>query len=542
MVIGLDGATWELLDGFMERGIMPRLKTLVDEGCRGPLASVVPPMTATAWTSFVTGKGPGKHGIYDWTEPMPQSYVYEPVDSRKVKSQTILEIASEAGLRVASVNLPLTYPCRPLNGVAISGMLTPDKESSGFTYPASFREDLDRLSPDYIIDTHLSDSFDDILPFCDRLESMLEERGKVVRHLLDQEPWDLFVTVWVEMDRMQHCIWQFIDPDHPFYDAEGAAKYEERILDVYRLLDVRIGEMADRRGDDCDIIFISDHGFGPCRAKVFLNTWLAEAGFLTFKEGGDDMRGRLNQVRGLMDRFGINTRKILETAKKYGAGRLIRSKGSALSRFASGIDWSQTQAFCHGTNSIRINLEGREPQGSVAAEEYEEVVQRLKAALLAMKDDDGINVITDVQTRDELYQGPETARASDLFIADHDHAVWFYYSEGEMPDTLFEESGWASGNHKPNGIFLGHGPSFSKGKWVDKPNIIDITPTLLTLLGLPIPDDVDGRVLKETFEKGFRPEILWTEAQKFKARQGAGFSAAERAEIEERLRGLGYLQ
>jgi predicted AlkP superfamily phosphohydrolase/phosphomutase len=421
-------------------------------------------------------------------------------------------------------------------------MLTPDKASSGFTYPKSFREEVDRLSPDYIIDTHLSDSFEDILPFCDRLKAMLNERGKVVRHLLDQEPWDLFVTVWVEMDRMQHCIWQFIDPEHPFYDAEGAEKYEEAILDVYRLLDVRIGEMVDRRGEDCDIIFISDHGFGPCRAKVFLNTWLADAGFLTFKEGGDEMRGRLNQVRGLMDRFGLNTRKILETAKRYGAGRLIRSQGAALSRFASGIDWAQTEAFCHGTNSIRINLKGREPQGSVDPAEYEAVRDRLKAALLEMTDDDGKKVITDVQTRESLYSGPETGRASDLFIADHDHAVWFYYSEGKIPDTLFEPSGWSSGNHKPNGIFLGHGPSFSEGTWVDDPNIMDITPTLLSILGLPIPDDVDGRVLKESFHKTFKPEILWSEAQAFETQAGEGFSAAEQAEIEERLRGLGYLQ
>ena len=542
MVIGLDGATWELLDGFMERGIMPRLKALVDEGCRGPLWSAVPPMTATAWTSFVTGKGPGKHGIYDWTEPMPKSYVYEPVDSRKVKSETILEIATNAGLRVATVNLPLTYPCRPLNGVAISGMLTPDKESPGFCYPESFREEIDRLAPNYIIDTHLSDSFEDILPFCDRLTEMLEERGRVIRHLLDQEPWDLFVTVWVEMDRMQHCIWQFIDPEHPYYDADGAALYEERILDVYRLLDVRIGEMVDRRGEDCDVLFISDHGFGPCRAKVFLNTWLAEAGFLKFKEGGDDMRGRLNHVRGLMDRMGLDTRKIVETAKKYGAGRIIRSQGAALSRFASGIDWENTQAFCHGTNSIRINLEGREPQGSVRPEDYDAVRERLREALLRMQDDDGNSVISSVKTREELYTGPEVERASDLFIADHDHAVWFYYSEGEIPDTLFEPSGWASGNHKPDGIFLGHGPSFEAGKWVDEPNIIDIAPTLLALLDLPIPDDVDGRVLRETFAETVKPKVLWKEAQKFQAAEGSAFSAAEKAEIEERLRGLGYLQ
>ena len=150
--------------------------------------------------------------------------------------------------------------------------------------------------------------------------------------------------------------------------------------------------------------------------------------------------------------------------------------------------------------------------------------------------------MTDVKTREELYSGPEVERASDLFIADHDHAVWFYYSEGEIPELLFEPSGWASGNHKPNGIFLGHGPSFSEKTWVDTPNIIDIAPTLLALLGLPIPDDVDGRVLRESFRDSVNPKVLWKEAKAFEAASGSAFSSAEKAEIEERLRGLGYLQ
>ena len=540
MIIGIDGATWELLDGFMERGLLPNLKRLSEEGAKGELQTVVPPMTATAWTSFATGKGPGKHGIYDWTEPMANSYVYEPVDSTRVKSRTIFEIASDAGLRVSTVNLPLTFPAREINGVAVSGMLTPSVDTAGFTWPPEFVDELKRVVPDYNIDTHLTESFDDVLPFCDRLESMIERRAKLIEHLLESESWDLHVTVWVEMDRLQHCIWQFIDPEHPHYDAEGAAKYGERILGVYRLLDEKVGRMVELKGDDCDLIFISDHGFGPCRNKVFLNTWLAKEGFLTFKEG-DGGRARMNQVRGLMDKAGIDTRAVVAFARRAGLGGVLKSQGAALSRFAAGIDWEQTKAYCHGTNSVRINLEGREPRGSVSVAEYREVAEELRRALLEMRDEAGEQVITEVHLREELYAGEEVDRASDVVISDHDHSVWFYYSEGEIPDMLFEPSGWASGNHKPNGIFLGHGPSFIQGS-VEGANIVDIAPTVLAILGLPLPDDQDGRVLHQALDTATLAPLRYTEAKAFTDSAGAAFDAKQRAEIEERLRGLGYLQ
>ena len=542
MVLGLDGATWELLDRLFSRGLMPNLQALTSQGARGPLWSVVPPMTATAWTSFATGKGPGKHGIYDWTEPMDGSYVYEPVDSRRVNSRTLFEVLSDHGLRSATVNLPLTYPCRPLDGVAVSGMLTPSTEVSGFTYPPEFVDTIRTLCPDYVIDTHLTDSFEDVLPFLERLETMLHERTRLLLHLLEQEDWDLFVTVFVEMDRMQHCVWQFIDEDHAYYDAEGAARYADRIFAIYKLMDDKIGELVAAKGPDCDVVFISDHGFGPCRAKVFLNTWLAQEGLLVFKEGGQDVRGHIHKVRTLLGRAGVDTRRILEAAKALGAEKFVQRQGASFSRFAASIDWEQTVAYCHGTNSVRINLAGREPEGSVAPEDYEAVRERVRTALLAMKDSDGESVISDVQTREELYSGPEVGRAADLLIAGHDESVWFYYSEGEIPDVVFEAPGWASGNHKANGIFLGHGPSFAEGIQVDDPNIIDIFPTLLAILGVPIPDDQDGRILRHTFREGFRPRVLWKEAAHYEGSTESVFSAKEKAEIEERLRGLGYLQ
>jgi predicted AlkP superfamily phosphohydrolase/phosphomutase len=540
MVIGLDGATWELLDGFMERGLMPRLSSLCQQGAKGELNTVVPPMTATAWTSFVTGKGPGKHGVYDWTEPMANSYVYEPVDSTRIKANTILEIASDHGCRVSSVNLPLTFPCRKINGVAVSGMLTPSVETAGFTWPPDFVDELMEISPGYEIDTHLTEAFDDVLPFCDRLERLINKRSVLVKELLKREDWDLHVTVWVEMDRLQHCIWHFIDPDHENFDPEGAEKYAQRILEIYTLLDDQIGMMVDNKGEDCDIIFISDHGFGQCRNKVFLNTWLAEKGFLKFKDSSD-VRGRMNSIRGAMDKLGVDTRKIVDIAKKFGADGILSRQGAALSRFAAGIDWDNTVAFCHGTNSVRINLEGREPMGSVSEADYSKVGEELREALLAMRDTNGQAVITNVQLRDELYFGTEVDRASDVVITEHDTSVWFYYSEGEIPDQLFENSGWASGNHKPNGIFLGVGPTFESCD-VMGADIIDIAPTVLAIMGLPIPDDMDGSVLYSALTRDCLDPIRYTEADEFTGDSSGGFSDKQRGEIEERLRGLGYLQ
>ncbi len=539
MVIGLDGATWKLLDRLFLEGVMPNLARMQAEGCCGPLWSVVPPMTATAWTSYQTGKGPGKHGVFDWTEPVPGTYLYRPIDSTHMQSKTIFEVLSARQRRVATVNLPLTFPARAINGIAIGDMLTPSKDTPGFLYPPEFRATLDRLAPEYKIDTHLCDREDDVLPFLARLTHLIEERGKVVRHLMDSEPWDLFSCVWVEMDRMQHCLWHIVDPLHPRFDAALAAKYRERILDVYRILDVRIGEMVDRRPEGANVFFVSDHGFGPCRYKVFLNTWLAQEGFLKFKEGGRETRNRLHAVRSVLTRAGIDSRKLLETARRFG-GEALLGAGDSLSRFAAEIDWEHTSAFCHGTNAIRINLKGRDRHGSVEPADYDALVARLQERLRAMRDPEGNVVVRAARRREDLYEGPNVDLAADLLVAEHDDSVWFYYSEGEVPAAVFEPSGWASGNHEPDGIFLAWGPDIAPGTREDT-SINDVFPTILALMDVPIPDDVDGVVLRDIVVAGRALRPRWSEATGWTGQARVSDAATDRA-IEERLRGLGYLQ
>lgn len=541
MVIGLDGATWKLVDRLVDEGVMPRLGRLRDEGVHGPLWSVVPPMTATAWTAFQTGKGPGRHGIYDWTEPVPGTYLYRPIDSTRVQSRTLFEELSSRGRRVATVNLPLTWPARPIAGVAVGDMLTPAKDSPGFTFPPEFRAELDRVVPDYVIDTFLCESEADLRPFLDRLHAMIDGRGKLVRHLLERERWDLFCTVWVEMDRMQHCLWHILDDRHPAFDRRLADLHREAILGVYRRLDDEVGAMVDLAGPDTNVWFISDHGFGPCRYKVFLNTWLAQEGFLTFKQGGRDTRGRLNRVREWLGRAGVDTRKILETARRLGADRLLGARAGALSRFAAEIDWSKTVAYCHGTNAVRINLQGREPLGSVSPADYERVRDAVIERLTSMVDPEGHRVIHSVRRREDLYAGPHVDDAADLLIAQHDDSVWFYYSEGEVPERVFEPSGWASGNHEPDGLFLGWGPDLRRGYRVEDVNIVDILPTLFAGMGEAIPDDIDGHPRVEVFDPAVRVAPRWKEAETWAA-AATERDAAGDAAIEARLRGLGYLQ
>ncbi len=287
LVIGLDGATWTALDPLMGEGRMPALAALTERGFKAALESTVPPVTAPAWSSFITGCNPGQHGIYQFYEIDPwseralgrgaETFLAEPgivVNGKALGGPKLWEIASDAGLRCATVNLPMTYPPSPINGLMVTDMLTPPG-SRRFTTPPELADEL----VDYEIDlTPAEKDFtlgDDA--FLARAESVLDKRGRAVVRLFERESWDLFVAIFTETDRLQHRYWNVLRPDARTADT---AALRERVVALYEKLDGYIAALVERAGDDVRIVVVSDHGFGAAASRrVSLERLAVELGF-----------------------------------------------------------------------------------------------------------------------------------------------------------------------------------------------------------------------------------------------------------------------
>ncbi|HKI83551.1 MAG TPA: alkaline phosphatase family protein, partial [Candidatus Krumholzibacteria bacterium] len=320
----------------------------------------------------------------------------------------------------------------------------------------------------------LRDNVIDIPTFLEDLDFTLDNRKKVVMGELAKEDWDLFAAVFLSTDRMQHMMYRFIDPGHPNYDPVAAKLYGGQILKIYQKMDAIVGEVMDRYLDDnTTLIIVSDHGFHSFRYGVNLNTWLVKNGFMT-------LRGKSNTP---------SEHKKLDD--------LFDPEGS----FFKNVDWPKTKAYSIGLGSIYVNLQLREPQGSVSASEYEDVRQGIIDGLKQLQDPrfPDTPVVLDVVRRDSVFHGPRFLEAPDLLVCfNENYRVSWQTALGGIPPDIIEDNmdNW-SGDHCSYDPRITAGIFFCSRKLPDRPRSIqDIGPTVLRYLGIPLPGDFDGKPLQ----------------------------------------------
>jgi predicted AlkP superfamily phosphohydrolase/phosphomutase len=537
IVIGLDGGTFRLLRPMVERGEMPHLAQLMDQGVWGELASTVPPVTAPAWATFATGKNPGKHGVFDFQIDSPGQEGRTWISSRDVIGHKFWELLAQKGLRTGLINLPLTYPPQPIQGFTVSGMLTPST-SNEFTYPAELQAEVLKVAPNYVTDVDLLTSewhyhdLDSLNGLVDQLSQALEQRHALVRHLADEHEWDVLVFVITELDRVQHLMFKLLTD----LDVSGEwAALRQRAQDLYRQADEAIGTLHARMDERTVTFIVSDHGFGPLNKRLNLNAWLAGRGWLRFAAGTSWVRKTLKQIAkaSRLDRW---------------VPQALRSSlRQDLSAHAC-IDWAATVAYS-GTpleQGVRINLQGREPSGIVApGAPYETLCAEIAQALLEIQDPEtGTPIIDRVYRRDELYVGLQAARAPDLIFSLNDYQC--NLSEGLPEQCLFEPFPFAwAGYHDPHGILVASGGPVQSAGYQRGADMADIAPTILHLLGTPVPRDMDGRVLEELLADEWvaRHPIVYqeVEAQDQDLDEQDSLSEQHAKLVQERLRNLGYL-
>src|SRR3989338_8398258 len=318
IVIGLDGATFTNLKPWMDEGLLPNLKFLMENGVSGELESTMPRHSSLAWTSFMTGVNPGKHGIFGFIKPFKdKSYKNELVSSRDIRSRTIFEMLSENAKVVCSVNLPLTYPPFKINGAMIScGLLTPGTDFD-FTYPEDLFEKIGFKKEDYILNISSMRYPKDKEKFFQDLVKCTKIRKEISFKIMENFNWDLFMVVFSETDWLQHFFWQCIDPTHSKYNQEDSKRFSPFVVDYYQKLDVVIGEFLNYVDEKTTLLIISDHGFGPREKTISFHKLLHQNGLLHYKKENllERFNGVQHKVRGTLDKRSQVYRKVKAALK-----------------------------------------------------------------------------------------------------------------------------------------------------------------------------------------------------------------------------------
>src|ERR1700722_17699311 len=287
-VISLDGATFSVLNPLIEQGYMPNLATLMSCSISAELESVVPPVTAPAWTSFMTGKHPNKHGIFDFAQFNPEHYNWTINNSRNIQSKTLWQILSEKHKRVVVLNLPYTYPTYEVNGVLVSGWDAPFTEAA-FSFPSTVSSDILRMFPDYKTNLWISElqplqSDAQFTELTHKLKTGFDQQARIAMELLEKETWDVFMVHFQQTDWIQHKLWTYIEQGCS--DPSDHSPKIEATRNCYRHFDECVGLLL-KQVDPLrpTTILLSDHGFGRLMGNLNPNFYLKQWGYLSVKSG-----------------------------------------------------------------------------------------------------------------------------------------------------------------------------------------------------------------------------------------------------------------
>lgn len=568
-VLGLDGATFDLIGPWVSKGELPNMKRLMDEGAYGSLMSALPAHSAPSWSSFITGKNPGKHGIFDFSEHVDGSYEVKFVNASRRQGMSIWAIASQYDKKVAVVNVPMTFPPEKVNGIMISGMDAPGIDSN-FTYPTTLSGELKRIIGDYSLEAGLWSYINkgEINLAIEKQHETIDKRFEVTKYLMNNYPWDLFVSVFTATDRVQHAFWKYMDPRHPSYKLEEAKKYGDAILNVYRKMDHIVGYLLDHLSEDTVLFIMSDHGAGLCSNKtLYLNNWLCKEGLLEYKDfrpqqgSGNSQRLKRLLYTKLLGGLPRDFWKALprETRDQVRKRFPVVFNKMASQFFFSRINMDETKAYAEESkNFIWVNLKGREARGTVRpGREYEEVRERIIHGLLGEKDPgSGEPVVDNVLRREDIYHGDNLEKAPDLVVTFKDLGYVprpsYTVSPGVVLKTIprleleqSESNTRANARHLPNGILLMRGKGIRPGRKIDGAQIMDLAPTILYTMGLPVPTDMDGKVLESAYHESLlleKPISHDTVELSEPAVQDMVYSPEEEEAIRQRLGDLGYLE
>jgi predicted AlkP superfamily phosphohydrolase/phosphomutase len=458
MVLGLDCAPpRHVFDEYADA--IPNLTKLRENGLWGRLDSIVPPITVPAWMCMMTSKDPGTLGIYGFRNRKDHTYDgLSFATSWAIKEPTVWDLLSDAGKDSIVMSVPPSYPPKKLRGIQIGCFLTPN-ESAEYTYPKELKTELKSKVGEYVFDVrnYRTDNTQYIL---DESYRMTEQRFKTADYLLANKPWDFFMMVEMATDRLNHGIWSYVDPGHPRHQPGNP--YQESLRDYYRYVDGKIGDLLAKYADEeTTVLVVSDHGAKAMVGGVCINEWLIQEGYLALASDRPAEVTALDKVD---------------------------------------IDWSQTKAWGDGGyyGRLFLNVEGREPNGIIPPDRYEDVRNELVAKIESMTDHEGVPLGNKALKPEDIYE-KQGGVAPDLIVI---FGQLRWRSAGSLGhDSIYtfkNDTGPDEANHAEQGIFIMHNaPGQGTGEKQGL-HLWDVHSTIMDLFDLePAPGALGTSIFKK---------------------------------------------
>jgi predicted AlkP superfamily phosphohydrolase/phosphomutase len=509
LIVGWDGADWEIVDDLLARGLLPNLAAMIASGGRGTLLSTVPSHSWAAWSSFLTGAHPAGHGVWDFVQRDPTDADRRiPVSSTSIRRATFLDRLSAAGLQVRAANIPVTFPPWEVNGRMIAGVAIP--RGATFVTPAGFAEELSSRAAFPINGLEWMRHHDEPGSLVEDARRLVEQRTASFEVLLEGS-WDAAVCVFVAPDRVQHPMGAYLLPSHVDHASLRDSAVGEGLRRLYVLLDDALARLREAAGPDALTIVMSDHGFRPVARMAGTRPMLEALGFSS--------AGSKARLARSVRRW-APTRALSRTRAGYRMKQRMRAPAT--------LDWSRTKAYSAGSGgAISVNLRGREVHGVVAPADYDRVRRDVADALLAFRDPEtGEAPVADVTFREDLPAGEHLDLAPDLLA--RPAPGW---SLGNI-DRVTQPSRWPTGDHRQEGIIVSSEAATSD---LGRPSIVDLAPTVLGVHGLRA-DDSDGRPIAAIGEAG----AVLVEADA--PGRDDDLARDQQDEIAQHLRDLGYIE
>lgn len=506
----------------LEAGELPNLAALIEKGAHGDCLSTVPSHSWCAWPSFMTGLNPAGHGVFDILEHKPGATRRLPVTYRSIKARTIFDDLSAAGKTTLALNIPLTFPTPDIKGKVIGGGVLPASRS--YTHPVELQEELDKNAPFPVNGMSWTTFRNRPEPFLDECAEITAKRQKTFEYLLDTTDWDFATVVYVSTDRIQHCLMEYVSPEHPKYEELKDTPVAKQTRAVYQQLDDGLAKLLERTTENDLVMFMSDHGHQPCTRTCTMDRILAHLGWAQFSKGSF----ATNLIRwGPGRRI---ARRVYDLLKLHGKIKLP----------ASPIDWAHSRAYTSVTSTgegVSLNLKGREPGGIVDPKDYDKLRDELADQLAAFRDPDtGDAPIGKIYRKEEVLSGKFLDTAPDLLLVP---APFYSLTHAR---GMVEEADWLSGDHRLEGVIVATGPEVKPGPLQEEVKLIDLGPTSLAALGVPTGVPRDGHVISSLVGDVNLEVVETGEGGPGQPQDESGLTSDEEGEIEDHLRGLGYVE